>query len=170
MDRLVRSFPNPADRLAGRSPWQVVAAITLGLWLGGSLLLDLVVMPALYMAGMTASDGFAAAGSMLFGWVDHLELLAAGLVLAAVLALAVSQGGRFAGWGLTLAIALLGLTAIETYWLVPSMAATSLSLNWAEAAGGLAPAMTVWHSSFFAVEILKVLGCGALLLTCEQPT
>ena len=165
----MNTFPNPGLARMDRSPWQVVAAVTLGIWLGGSLLLDVVVMPALYSAGMMTSPGFAAAGSLLFGTVNRVELLMGGLVLAAFLALLAA--GRRSTWCLVVGLALCGLTAIEAYWLAPTMAASSLSLTWGELgpiAPALSPLMTGWHEGYFAIEVLKWLGCAALLWNCER--
>ena len=63
-----------------RPIWQTIVVVTLGLWLGGSLVLDWVIMPSLYLSGMMTQPGFTTAGYLIFWNFNRIELLAAAIV------------------------------------------------------------------------------------------
>ncbi len=56
------------------SSWKVILLLTLGFWLSSILMLDGIVMPALYTSGMMTEPNFAIAGY-------SLKITAAGLLL-----------------------------------------------------------------------------------------
>ena len=70
-----------------RPIWQTVVMLTLGFWVGGSLVLDWVILPSLYVSGMMTQTGFTTAGYLIFWNYNRIELLAAALVLTGVLVL-----------------------------------------------------------------------------------
>ena len=80
------SFRVPGDRPS--LPWARIVTGCLALWVGGSLVLDFVVMPSLMEMGMMDSPGFASAGFLTFERFNHLEMLAASAVLTGVLVIA----------------------------------------------------------------------------------
>ncbi len=153
-----------------RPGWQTAIAITLALWLGGSLVLDLVVVPSLWEAGMMTQPGFASAGYTTFETFNHLELLFAGTVMTGVLWL--SRTHYFAGgWRRTaiiLSSILLVIALIYTYLLTPNMSAMGIQLNLFEPMGQMPPGMMQMHLGYWALEVLKVTGVGALLLGCDR--
>lgn len=139
-----------------QTPWYFVLLLTLGLLLGGSLTLDLLVMPMLYADGMMTDVGFAAAGSMMFWMVNHAELIGAAVVLTGVLALAVSHPFRREGWAIALAVLLLGIPLIYTYWLMPEMIATGAQLDLFGDRFAMSPTMNWLHGGYWSLEILKI--------------
>lgn len=111
--------------------WQTIALFTLALWLGGSLILDLVVMPGLYATGMMATPSFASTGYVIFGIFNRLELIFSAVVLSSEIAYCRTQH-TFRGWNRTAVIGaglLLAVVLIYTYGLVPQMSAMGMSLN-----------------------------------------
>jgi len=67
-----------------RLNWQNIVTLTLSFWLSGSLILDWVIMPSLYVSGMMTQAGFATAGYLIFWNFNRIELLSAALVLTLV--------------------------------------------------------------------------------------
>jgi hypothetical protein len=145
-----------------RSLWQTVAMLTLGFWLSASVLLDLVIMPSLYVSGMMTQDSFATAGYVIFWNFNRIELLAAASVLTSVLALQRTQYN----WhrpGIVLAVLLLGVSLVQTYLLTPQMSAIGLDLNLFEAITAIPANMSVLHSVYWMLEATKLVACGTLL-------
>ncbi|MUL37374.1 hypothetical protein [Gloeocapsopsis dulcis] len=147
-----------------RSPWQNVAILTLGFWLSSSLILDWVIMPSLYVSGMMTQAGFTTAGYLIFWNYNRIELLAAALVVTSVLVLNKTQ---FAGdhWqrGTTiLALLLLAVPLLATYFLTPQMSATGVQLNLFESATEVPATMNLLHAGYWVLEAVKFVG-GTLL-------
>jgi len=139
-----------------QTPWYFILLLTLGLLLGGSLTLDLLVMPMLYADGMMADAGFAAAGSMMFWMVNHAELIGAAVVLTGVLALAVSRPFVREGWAIALATVLFSIPLLYTYWLMPEMIATGAQLDLFSDRFSTASQMNWLHGGYWGLEILKI--------------
>ncbi|MDP5017830.1 MAG: DUF4149 domain-containing protein, partial [Dolichospermum sp.] len=135
--------------------------LTLGFWLSASLVLDWVIMPSLYFAGMMNEANFSTAGYVIFGNFNRLELLSAAVVLTAVLAISKTKSH----WGLgsiVLSGLLLTVALLDTYFLTPQMCA--LGTNFSLLASNPLPAtMNLLHSGYFLLEALKVLAGGILL-------
>lgn len=146
--------------------WQTIALLSLGFWLSGTLLLDGVIMPSLYAAGMMTQPGFASAGYMIFGMFNRIELLCAALVLTGILALVKLHQvqGKWITPAIVISVFLLALTSIETYGLTPQLSALVMQLNWLEPLQQSAAEMTQMQSGYWALELLKLTG-GAILLT-----
>jgi hypothetical protein len=147
-----------------RSNWQTAIMLTLGFWLSASLVLDWVIMPSLYFAGMMNEANFSAAGYVVFWNFNRLELLSAAVVLTAVLAISKTKSnwplGSIALSGLLLTVALL-----DTYFLTPQMCA--LGTNFSLLASNPVPeTMNLLHSGYFLLEALKVAAGGILLNWC----
>ena len=94
-----------------KSTWQTAILLTLGFWLSATLVLDWVIMPSLYFAGMMNEANFSTAGYTVFWTFNRLELLSAAVVLTAVLAISKTKSnwglGSIALSGLLLTVALL---------------------------------------------------------------
>ena len=149
-----------------KSTWQTAILLTLGFWLSATLVLDWVIMPSLYFAGMMNEANFSTAGYTVFWTFNRLELLAATVVLTSVLAISKTQShwrlGSIALSGILLTVALL-----DTYFLTPQMCAlgTNLSLL---ASNPVPATMNLLHSGYFLLEALKVLAGGFLLNWCYR--
>jgi len=155
------------QRNSRTSIWPAALLLVLGLWLGGSLVLDLLVVPSLSAAGMMSASGFASAGYELFGIFNHLELLAAATVLSGFWAIAQQGRARLA----TVAIAAMVLVcvAFSTYVLTPQMGATALPLDWLTGEPtGMPAGMVSMHVGYWANEALKLAGGAFLLGRCFQ--
>ncbi|MBF2098248.1 MAG: DUF4149 domain-containing protein [Gloeomargaritaceae cyanobacterium C42_A2020_066] len=154
-----------------RPLWPAMIMGALGLWLGGSVVLDCVVMPSLYQAGMMTQPGFAVAGYQVFSAFNHLELCLAALVLSGVLALL--QDRRRGLWVGLAALGLLAIALVYAYGLTPAMAGLGLDLHWVEADAGRPAAMDWLHGSYFSLEVLKI-SVGLVLIkwlaTVPQPS
>ncbi|MFM6154561.1 MAG: hypothetical protein ACKO3K_08420 [Cuspidothrix sp.] len=144
-----------------RSTWQTAIILTLGFWLSASLVLDWVIMPSMYFAGMMKEASFSTAGYVVFWNFNRLELLASGVVLTSVLAISKTQS-HWHWSSIILSGLLLTVAALDTYFLTPQMCA--LGANFSLLASNSVPAtMDFLHSSYFLLEILKVVA-GAMLL------
>jgi hypothetical protein len=139
----------------------------LAFWLGGSLLLDLVVMPVMYRSGMMSSASFAVVGYTLFKTFNQLEMICAALVMAAVLVRRHDRQmeAHLSLGGLVLPMVLLIVAMLYSYWLTPQMSAIGLNLDWfspPEVPG----MMNVLHLSYWALEVVKLTAGGVLLNRC----
>ena len=154
--------------------WTTLATVTLALWLGGSLLLDLVVMPCLYWAGMMTDPAFMEAGALLFGVVNRVELVLAGLTGASLLAiayrrrLAVSLPVSLQGWVAPLGMVLLAIALIETYGLTPYMVSLGATFDWPETLTAVPAGMDQLHGWYFALEAVKVMTAALILGLCAR--
>lgn len=131
----------------------------LAFWLSSSVLLDFIVMPNMYAAGMLAQPGFASAGYRLFEVFNHLEVVCAALVLTGMLILRNGVGDR---WQIYLAAGLLAIPLIYTYGLTPEMGALGLQLDQFQVQE--TPAlMNQMHGGYWLLEVLKLGMASALL-------
>ncbi len=153
-----------------RPNWQTLILFTLGFWLSGSLLVDLLIMPGLYWSGMMTEPGFAIAGNLIFGIFNRIELLCAAVVLTGFLTLLQDMSHlsrRYLHWAIALAVALLIVPLMYTYALTPTMSAMGLQLNLFETFSAPA-AMNSMHQSYWLLEVCKLTGIGLLLNGCFQ--
>ncbi len=163
------AITTPKFSNAGRSlNWQTIMIVTLGFWLSGSLILDLVMMPSLYVAGMMTQPGFASAGYMLFGAFNRIEILCGALALTGSLVLI----NRMMAYTpqerkiVLLSVLLLGVALIETYILTPQMSAMGLNLNWFEPLTTLPSGMVTMQIGYWGLEIFKLIACGSVIWIC----
>ncbi|MBD2664317.1 hypothetical protein B6N60_01131 [Richelia sinica FACHB-800] len=148
-----------------RPGWQTAIALTLGLWLSASLLLDWVIMPILYFAGMMNEASFATAGYSIFWNFNRLEILAAATIFTGVLAVSKLQSH----WRVScilLSGLLLTVTFLDTYFLTPQMCALGSHFNLFTAANPVPTSMNLLHSGYFLLETLKLVAGGTLLSWC----
>lgn len=134
--------------------WQTVILITLGCWLSSILLLDLIIMPSLYLSGMMVADGFASAGYSVFWVFNRLELVAAGLVLSGCFVL--SNQFRSFRWSIIAAVLLLSLSLFATYSLAPQMSAIAINLHTLDNVSLIPDSMDVLHGLYWSVEAVKL--------------
>lgn len=147
------------------SSWKIILLLTLGFWLSSILMLDGIVMPALYTSGMMTEPSFAIAGYSLFSLFNRIELLCAGLVFTSVLGL---RYGRHPwnrpGWmTILLSLLLLAIALVDTYGFTPQMSALGLQLNWFAESNQPPASMNQLHLSYWLLDGLKIVAAGLLL-------
>jgi len=152
-----------------KSPkWQTIVFFTLGFWLSSCLVLDFVIMPSMYTAGMMSTPGFATAGYSVFWLFNRIELLCAALALTGLLV--VSRTTQISPsksrTAIILSVLLLAVALIDTYSLTPQMSAMGLDLNLFEPAEGLPAGMMQMQFGYWALELLKLVACGGILNLC----
>ena len=150
--------------------WVALVLIALMFWFSGSLLLDLVIMPGLFVSGMMSQPGFGPAGYGLFWVFNRLELVCAALILTGLLAHrqgdagdGIAVSGLRSRWAMAVALSLLAIGLAFTYLLTPAMGALGVDLNPFATRFALPGGMDQLHALYFALEGLKLLGCGLLL-------
>ena len=151
-----------------RPIWQTMIMLTLGFWLSGSLILEWVIMPSLYVSGMMTQSGFATAGYLIFWNFNRIELLSAALVLTGVLVLTKTEiaATKWRRAGIVLALLLLAGSLIDTYFLSPQMCATGLDLNLFESSVEIPATMNQLHAGYWVLEAVKLIAGGTLLGWC----
>jgi hypothetical protein len=146
--------------------WKTLVLITLALWLGGSLLLDTVLMPIFYVSGMMTEPGFATTGYSMFWVFNRIELVCAALVLTGAFVRYFQQ--KIVGYPsqqlMILSALMLDLALIYTYGLTPHMSALGVQLNLFNPAVEPPALMNVLHTSYWFLEVLK-LAIGGWLIT-----
>lgn len=147
--------------LPGRSVWQSAVLLAVGFWLSGSLLLDLVVMPAMYASGMMTQPGFASAGYSMFWIFNRLGLLCVAIAFVGLLSLL--QQHKVAGWAIAAVWLLLGVTFALTYVMTPVMSGLAMPLNWLTSEASIPDSMAQMHGIYWVLELVK-LGLSAALL------
>ncbi len=147
------------------SLWRKSIIVVLVAWLGASLLLDFVIMPSLYGAGMMDSSGFAMAGDMIFSVFNRIELLAGSVVLTGCLIWsAINSPHPLKQQSVLLATAalLMAIPLVYTYGLTPNMSALGIQLNLFETAT-IPTQMDQLHHVYWGLELLKLTAAGLLL-------
>lgn len=139
-----------------KQSWVFFLVLVLGLWLGGSLAVDCLVMPGLYATGMMSQPDFAIAGSTLFGWLNHAELLLGAVVLTGVLVLAQSVNLEHRGRAIAQAAVLLAIPLLYTYLITPEMTALGAQLELFGDRPEIPQTMTWLHGSYWVLELLKL--------------
>lgn len=151
-----------------RPIWRTIVLLTLGFWLSGSLILDSVIIPSLYVSGMMSESGFAAAGYLLFGNFNRIELLSAALILTGVLGIDKTQlvNQNWRRGAIAISLLLIAISLIDTYFLTPQMCAAGLQLNLFEIPAQISPAMSQLHTGYWTLEAIKLVAGGSLLAWC----
>lgn len=153
--------------------WKTFVLITLALWLGGSLILDTVLMPILYVSGMMTEPGFATTGYSMFWVFNRIELVFAALILTGAFVQYFQQKTQQETqqepidlWGqqlLMLSAVMFDLALIYTYGLTPQMSALGAQLNLFNLSVEPPVLMNVLHSGYWLLEILKLAIGGWLI-------
>ncbi len=152
-----------------RPIWQTIAIVVLGFWLSASLILDCVIMPTLYVSGMMTESGFATAGYLIFWNFNRIELLSAAIVLTSFLVLTKTKqmtADRRNSLAIVLAVILLAVPAIYTYFLSPQMCATGINLNLFANSTEIPATMNILHGGYWVLEAIKLIVGGTLLGWC----
>ncbi|TVQ19078.1 MAG: DUF4149 domain-containing protein [Leptolyngbya sp. DLM2.Bin15] len=147
--------------------WVIVALVSLAIWLGGSIVVDMVMMPSLYLTGMMTQPDFASAGYLMFWIFNRVELLMAAVVVTSMLLLTRLQviQATTRQWAIALASVLVSICLLETYVFSPAMSQLGLNLN-LFAPATVPDAMTAMHQGYFVLEVLKFAAGGVLLALC----
>lgn len=150
--------------------WQAIVMVALIFWISGSLILDFVIMPSLYVSGMTSSSGFATAGNLMFWGFNRIELICAASAATGLMVLSNLAGGssKRSRTAILLSLILLAIALIDTYALTPQMSALGIQLNLFEPAAEVPSAMNLLHQSYFGLEMLKLAIGGTLLGWCYR--
>jgi hypothetical protein len=146
--------------------WQSIAIASLGFWVSISLILDLVIMPTLWTAGMMESSGFAAASYSIFWIFNRIELVCAAIVLCSIRAAIEigkskieSQQELIAG-----AVALLAISLSYTFILSPQMGGLGVDLDILDPTKTIPIEMDRLHAIYWTLEASK-LGIAGMLLS-----
>ena len=152
-----------------RPRWQAIVMVALIFGLSGSLIIDLVIMPSLYVSGMMTSPDFAAAGNMMFWGFNRVELICAALTATGLMVLSnLGNGfGKQSRTTIILSLALLAIALIDTYALTPQMSALGMQLNLFDTAE-VPTSMNLMHQGYFVLEAVKLAIGGTLLSICYQ--
>ncbi|MBD2462400.1 hypothetical protein H6G89_15240 [Oscillatoria sp. FACHB-1407] len=146
------------------SKWQTIVFLMLAFWLSSSLLLDLVIMPQLYTAGMMSQPSFATAGYSIFWVFNRVELTCAAVILTSVLVLNRIESAVFTkAWAIALAFGLLLIGLVYTYLLTPEMSALGLHLDLFSANQELPAGMQQMQQGYWLLELIKLSSIIALL-------
>lgn len=153
-----------------RPRWQAIVMVALIFWLSGSLIIDLVIMPSLYVSGMIASPEFAAAGNLMFWGFNRVELICAASAATGVMVLSnLSNGfGKRSRTAIVLSLILLAIALVDTYALTPQMSALGMQLNLFDSTAEVPAGMNLLHQSYFALEAVKLSVGAALLSFCYK--
>jgi uncharacterized membrane protein len=144
-----------------QTPWPRILTLVVGFWFAGSLVLDGLIMPSLYAAGMMREPGFVLAGHLIFSIFNRIELLSAAVILTALLALRASLLPRISLGTIALGGLLLLIASVDTYILTPEMSGLGLQLNvWEFEA--LPPRMMHLQYVYWLLEGLKWLAMAQL--------
>ncbi len=155
------------------SRWLTIILVTLALWLGGSLVLDFVIMPSMYMTGMMNQSEFVSAGSMIFSAFNRVEVICAAVGLTGLMALGITLPEGFSNRIRTLSLLALGLLAITltyTYSLTPQMSGLGLNLNLFNSSVEVPTGMNQLHLSYWGLEVIKLTVVGLVLGWCIRAT
>ncbi|MEB3227655.1 MAG: hypothetical protein VKJ27_04655 [Synechocystis sp.] len=150
--------------------WPLLVMGTLGLWLSGSLLVDLLVVPSLSAAGMMSQPDFISAGHLLFSVFNHLEMLLAGVILSGCFVL--QQQGFFQQTSQRLsaivAVGLLAIAIIYTYGLTPAITDLGFDMANFNGLGEMPPGMMPLHWAYWGLELVKITLGVTLLRWCYR--
>jgi hypothetical protein len=150
--------------------WQNLAIYSLGFWLSGSLIVDLVIMPTLWTTGMMQSNGFASASYSLFWIFNRLELVCAAAVLSGIWALSnVARSGRYTKpETLASAVMLFAIALIYTFVLTPYMSGLSMDWDILATVKSISAEMEQMHAIYWVLEVSKLSIGGMLLSWCNS--
>lgn len=150
--------------------WQSIAMGSLGFWVSGSLILDLVIMPTLWTTGMMESSGFASASYSIFWIFNRVELLCAAATLSSVWAL--SKGSQLNADThrklLAGAVMLMAIALSYTFVLTPYMSGLGLDLDVLATIKSLPAEMNQMHLLYWVLEASKLGIAGLLLSLCNR--
>lgn len=146
--------------------WQNLVIGSLGFWLSGSLILDLVIMPTLWTTGMMEGSGFASASYSIFWIFNRVELVCAAAALSSIWALSkVARSSAYAKREMLAgAVMLLAIALSYTFILTPYMSGLGLDLDILATTKSIPTEMNQMHSIYWVLEASK-LGIAGMLLS-----
>lgn len=149
--------------------WPTILILILGFWFTGGLVLDGLIMPSLYAAGMMREPGFVLAGHLIFSIFNRIELLSAAVILTGLLALRATLPAhtKTSLGAISLGGLLLLVTSMDTYILTPEMSGLGLQLNFWQF-DALPSRMMHLQYIYWLLEGLKLLAMGTLTLSMIQ--
>jgi hypothetical protein len=172
VNSMTQAFNSINDRFSVRETsakrWQSLAIVCLGFWLSGSLILDLVIMPTLWMTGMMESSGFASASYSIFWIFNRVELVCAAAVLSSVWALRVSSRAAQQSELLAGAVMLMAIAMSYTFIITPYMSGLGINLDILSPTTSLPVEMNQMHSIYWVLEASKLGIAGMLLSVCSR--
>ncbi|MEG4863318.1 MULTISPECIES: hypothetical protein [unclassified Microcoleus] len=150
--------------------WQAIVMVALIFWLSASLIMDLVIMPSLFVSGMMTSPEFATAGNMMFWGFNRVELICSGVVATGLMVLSNLFGdfGKRSRTAIILSLVLLAIALIDTYSLTPQMSALGMQLNLFDSAAEIPAGMNLLHQGYFVLEAAKLTLGATLVGWCYQ--
>jgi hypothetical protein len=150
--------------------WQNVIIGSLGFWVSGSLILDLVIMPTLWTTGMMENSGFASASYSIFWIFNRVELLCAAAALSSIWALSkVSRSNLDAQRKMLVgAVMLMAIALSYTFVLTPYMSGLGLDLDVLTTTKSLPAEMNQMHALYWVLEASKLGIAGLLLSLCNR--
>jgi hypothetical protein len=148
--------------------WQNLAIGSLGFWLSGSLILDLVIMPTLWTTGMMESSGFASASYSIFWIFNRLELLCAAAILSSVWALSKLSRVNRQSQMVAGAVMLMAIAMSYTFVLTPYMSGLGIDLDIFATTKSLPVEMNQMHSIYWVLEASKLGIAGLVLSLCQR--
>lgn len=148
--------------------WSSIIMYVLGFWLSASIMLDFIVLPSLFAAGIMSSSDFASAGHLIFSIFNRIELFSAASILTCLLVIRSSNfiphsQVKTESISLILSGLLLAIALIYTYFLTPQMSAMGMQLNLFEASYALPDAMVSMHGIYWILEVTKLV-IGTIVL------
>lgn len=144
--------------------WHTIALSALAFWFSSSLILDFLIMPGLYAAGVMSEADFATAGYSIFWIFNRIELLCAALALTGVLVLQQTPGFiAHRTQAIALAIFLLIVPLMYTYVLTPEMSALGLHLDLFNLSVSTPSGMNQMHGLYGIAELSKLIASGIML-------
>ena len=155
--------------------WQTLIIFALGFWLSASIFLDWIIMPSLYVSGMMSQSNFASAGYLVFWNFNRMELLCAAIVVTGFLVLQKVQTDTEPSYNPTswlshaaifLAMVLLAVSLIDTYFLTPQMSAIGMQLNLFETTSEIPAGMGLMHGVYWLLDGVKLLVGSLLIAFC----
>jgi Domain of unknown function (DUF4149) len=148
--------------------WPRLVTMILAFWVSSTLLLDLVIMPTLYVSGMMAESDFALAGYDLFWVFNRLELICAAIVVTGLLVQQQRQPVANRTYGkLSLGCLMLAIVLAYTYGLTPNMSALGLQLDLYQPEAAIPGLMNFLHLGYWLLEAFKLTAGGMLLWQAE---
>jgi hypothetical protein len=145
-----------------KSFWAAIVVISLGFWISTSLFLDLMIIPTLYITGMMR-ENFSAAGYILFGIFNRLELIFASVILSSLMVLGTTHAYQKYRKTIVAGSVLLGITLLYTYILTPVMGSIGMDLNLFTNSVTITSEMQTMHLLYWLLEIVKITLGGTIL-------
>lgn len=144
-------------------PWQTIIALVLAFWLSSCILLDLVIIPSLFMSGVMSEGTFAPMGNIIFSLFNRIELVAAAFVLTGLFVMRKTAEININSTILISASFLLAIALTDTYIFTPQLSALGANLDLFTNKSTMCVGMTQMHIAFWVLETTKLFIAGSLL-------